>query len=293
MNIETKLNACRNTREIAARSFQSALTGLLVPGSSISEVDLRDAWLNEMRKNNDLLPDGWYDPPPHGIGVLFSTEADPKRANYDSLRTLENWPQNNITLDRETGIMYVYASPVDRQTGIIGDFGMTIYLGQSSGYINHLKNCMRMNLEIFNQVAVGMTMKEVAQLAGGLFIANNLTNNVTSVTDPAGVNIGHTVPASYEDWTVDEIKAIQSMPDKWQKTISSKRVFVSGKESFEINPGTAFTLEPRLTVYQNTKTPMSSFHTIIVFNPDGSKELLTNFSEIFTGIGMDYMNEVV
>lgn len=50
--------------------------------------------------------------------------------NYKSLRPVEMHPRNDIMLNKQTGIIYVYASPVDKKTGMIGDWGMTIYFGR-------------------------------------------------------------------------------------------------------------------------------------------------------------------
>lgn len=292
MNVETKLNACINARAIASRSLAAVLRhGLTDPEWTPSEVQLRDAWLAELRKCPQILPDGWYAPPPGGIGMLFATETIGSRINYDSLRPEGNWPQDDVRLDRQEGMAYVYASPVHKKTGIIGDFGMTIYLGKVPEIIEHLQNCLRMNRRVFDHLSVGMTLAEISDFASDLFKSEGLSNNVTSVTDLTGVNIGHTVPASYEHWTPTEIATIKATTSGWEKIISGKRIFVNGQESFRIIPAMALTIEPRLTVLGSSTIPMSSFHTIIVIHGDGSKELLTNFSNVFAASGMRYMEK--
>lgn len=287
---EQKLDACKRTRQSVAHSLFVSFQQLLSHDDPISEVALRDAWLEEMRKNPQIYPDGWYLPPPHGIGVLFGTEADYSRMNYKSLRPEGMWPREDIVLDRVTGIIYVYASPVDRETGMIGDFGITLYFGNNPEIQTHLQHCFMLNREIFDQAKVGMSLGTVTQAAVNMFLARGFTNEVTSVTDPSGVNIGHTVPASNENWTSAEEELLKSTD--WENAfllISSKRKFLNLRERLIIRPGMAFTLEPRLTAYGNPIIPMSSFHAIVLFRPDGTKELLTNFDELFQLVGMQYM----
>ena len=290
--VEEKLTACQKARAIAAQAFYTSFTDLLKSESLISEVALRDKWLAEMRKNPDIFPDGWYLPPPHGIGVLFGTEENYQRMDYQSLRPKDLWPRGDISLDRDTGIIYVYASPVDRKTGMIGDFGMTIYFGQNLDIKDHLKRCLDLNWQVLDRSQVGMTFADLTTFANDLFIKFGLSNEVISITDKSssGVNIGHTIPASYEDWMTEELAVFQS--NDWQqilKIISNKRKFLNTVEPLPIKNGMAFTIEQRLTKPNNPSIPMSSFHTIALIHQDGKKELLTNFEQIFRLVGMDYM----
>lgn len=290
--IENKLEACRSTRSWAVKSFHSSFSRLLSSGQTISEALLRDEWLTEMRNNTDIYPDGWYMPPPHGIGVLFGMDADYGRMNYQSLRPQESWPQKDHILNRETGIIYVYASPVDKATGMIGDWGMTIYFGKDPEIIKHLKQCLKLNHQVIDHAQVGMSFADLTTYATTMFLQQDLSNQITSVTDSVGTNIGHTVPASYEQWTPEELQIFAS--DDWQKIltmISKKRKFLNTQEPLLIKQGIAFTVEQRLTKPSVQKIPMSSFHTIAVVHQDGRKELLTDFDEIFKLTGMHYMLE--
>ena len=133
-----KLTICKDTRQIGAKALASALTQLLNQNNPISEVLLRDVWLMELRKYQSVFPDGWYEPPPHGIGVLLGTDEDIERVSPKSLRIHDYWPREDIFLDRKKGIIFVYISPVDKNTGIIGDFGLTIYFGKNLNIRNHL-----------------------------------------------------------------------------------------------------------------------------------------------------------
>lgn len=290
--IEQKLEICKSTRQIAARTLHTVLGELLHSGQPISESRLRDKWLEELRKNPSIFPDGWYLPPPHGIGVLIGTTNQDSRQNYKSLRPEEMWPREDIVLNKEHPIMYAFASPVDRKTGIIGDFGMTLYFGDDPEIIHHLKICLQLDQEIYEKMQVGMSFSKVSQIAEEQLELHGLINKVTSITDPAGVNIGHTLPASYEDWSSEEFAIIQKGEARWEEVaqlISKKRRFLSKMEKLQIKPGMALTNESRPTVENKPHIPMASFHTIVVFHSDGKKELLTNFDEIFRLTGMDYM----
>ncbi len=287
---ENKLEACRSARSWAAKSFHTSFSQLLSTEQQISEALLRDQWLLELRKNPDLFPDGWYIPPLHGIGVLFGTEDNYQRMNYKSLRPEEIHPKEDILLNRKKGIVYVYASPVDKRTGMIGDWGMTIYFGKDPDIIKHLQQCLNLNYQVLDYAQAGMIFAHVTKYATNLFSQQNLSNQVTSTTDIAGVNIGHTVPASYEQWSPEELEVFKR--NNWEeilKIISKKRKFLNPVEPLPIQPGMAFTIEQRLTRANNSRIPMSSFHTIALFHTDGKKELLTDFSEIFKLVGMDYM----
>lgn len=287
---EVKLEIVAKTRQITAQSFINTLKSLLKISIPISETLLRDQWHDQLIKNYSIYPKGWYLPPPHGIGVLFGTEINYQRMNYQSLRPEISWPKDNIFLDKNKGIIYVFFSPVDKSTGMIGDWGMTIYFGKNPDIIEHLKLCLQLNYKVLEHAQVGMTFSELTNFSNKLFLKQGLNNEVTSVTDHTGVNIGHTIPWSYEDLTSEEIVIFKT--NDWQKIISlinSKRRFLNFQEKLKIKPGMAFTVEQRLTKTNNKNVPMSSFHTIAVFHSDGKKELLTNFDEVFKLVGMNYM----
>jgi hypothetical protein len=245
-----------------------------------------------MRENLAIYSDGWYLPPPHGIGVLFGTEDDYGRMNYQSLRPESSWPKNDIILDKQNGIIYVYASSVDRSTGMIGDWGMTIYFGKNPEIIEHLKLCLELNYQVLDHVRVGMSFANLTIYANDAFRKLGLSNEVTSIADKgsSGVNIGHTIPGSYEDWSSKEEQILKN--GDWLQIlsmISKKRKFLNTVEPLKIKPGMALTIEQRLTRPSNPTIPMSSFHTIALIHTDGKKELLTDFDKIFKFVPMEFM----
>lgn len=58
-----KFEVGKTTRKIAAQSLAKALQTLLKESEPISEINLRDAWLKELRTHKTIFPNGWYTPP--------------------------------------------------------------------------------------------------------------------------------------------------------------------------------------------------------------------------------------
>ncbi len=293
MQQEAKLQACIATRKLAADALAKALRKLLPGSDPISEIDLRDLWLANMRQNPQIHPDGWYTPPPHGMAVLFGTDTDTSRTNYDALRTQKMWSREDIFLDRKKGVIMVYASPVDRTTHTIGDFEMMLYFGDNTAVQDHFRKTLELDKKLFDQVEIGMTLGEVAKMADKLMSKFGLSNNVVSLNDPTGTNIGHTIPATDADWTKEEKSTFGQ--DDWNKTkdvIAKKRRFVNKSEDLKIQPGLAFTIEPRPIATGHPEIPMASFHTTAVVHSDGRKEWLTNFDELFKIADMDEMADL-
>jgi hypothetical protein len=292
MDKTEKLEICKYTRSLAAEALVSTLKELLSEKRLISEAFFRDTWLKKMRENNEIFPDGWYIPPPHGLVTLFASGKDVSRINVSSMRPETNWPREDVFLDLQDGIIFVYASPVSKKSGMIGDFGATLYLGNNPKIQNHLKKCLTLTREIFDHAREKMMLSDIASFAHTMLAANEFRNDIASSTDPTGTNIGHTIPASYEDWDAEELNLLANERNNWPaicKLISLKRVFVNSSEKFLIKPGMAFTIEPRPQSNTDSNIPMVYFHTIALFYEDSTKELLTQFDEVFRILGMEYL----
>lgn len=289
INTNNKLDICRSTRKTATDSLLKTLKKLLEINDPISEVILRDAWLEELRKHQTLFPDGWYLPPPHGIAVLFGTENNPDRLDFKSLRKEENWPKDTIIFNKENGLMFLYTGPLSKE-GIMGDFEITLYFGNNKKIIDYLMLHYRLIKNIVEFIKTGMTFKEIFYYSENLFSKHNLVNAIFSVTDPTNKNIGHTYPFITEDMTPEEKKILSSK--KWEdacRMLNNKRVFLNSKEEVIVKPGMAFTIEPGVKMRNREDMPFIAFHTVIMMNANGEKEWLTNFDEIFKLVGMDYM----
>lgn len=288
-----KLQIIKNTRKIAADTLLTVLQEMLQKNELISEAELASKWLKELRKHPEIFPNGWYEPPPSGIGVLFSSKDYPDRISYDNLRLKRNWPQNNVFLDKDEGLAYLFASPLDKKSAVIGDFGITIYFGKNPEVISHLKICLNFDYEILKYAEVGMSFAELANFAEQLLKDKEMENNVLSFTDQAKFNFGHTIPSTDVKWNNEEKKQLNGSEIDWEgvkTTVSKRRIFLNKTEEFKIKPGVAFTIEPRAKKNNDSNLPTAlSYHTIGIFKENGEKELLTYFDDMFKLVGMDYM----
>lgn len=287
-----KLKICKQTRQIAAESLYKTLEKLLKSKEPISEARFRDAWLSEMRKHKEIFPDGWYLPPPHGIGVLFATDKNFSRIKFKTLRAKEYWPKEDIFLDRKNGFAFFYSSLVDKSTFIIGDFGLNIYFGNNKQIQTSLCKHLKLVKGIFDYSSIGMELSGVNSFAKNIFERNGFTNDWwVSTTDLTGTNYGHTIPGTEIPWTIEEAKALKETKN-WEdkiKIINKKRKFINAKETIIINEGMGLTIEPRVLKKDDSSFPNIYFHTIALFYENGEKEWLTNFDKIFELTGMDYM----
>lgn len=290
------LETCKKTRNTASKSFETAMRTVLQSDKKVSEALFRDLWLSELRKSRSIFPDGWYTPPPHGIAVLFGNERSDSRVDYNSLRSERMWPKEGVFLDEYNKMAYFYASPVNRNSGVIGDFGMSIYFGDDPEVKKYLQLCLQLDYEIFDFIEVGKTFAEVFKYAERRFKRHGFEEPISiSTTDPAGADIGHTVPSTDEAYTKEELNLLRYGSSDWMEVkdmISLKRRFINRRETLTFQEGMAVTIEPRPTFSGKSMPAMSSYHTIAVINTDGTKELLTNFDEIFELVGMDYMLNV-
>jgi hypothetical protein len=280
-SIEDAIRACRETRQFAALALSKCLPMLFQYEEALSEAMLRDRWLALLRESEAIFPNGWYNPPPDGLSVIFGNRQSRRGYTFKSLRPMEMWPQD-VFFDREAGFLHVYASPV-HLTGTIGDLGMTIYVGNDQKIKSHLQQCWLLNQEIFDFIEVGVPFSEAYQFALGRMHAYNLSNDI--MTRDGATNIGHTIPV----FSLEERQRLQT--GSWphlSSMIGAKRTFVGAGERTIYQPGMMVTLEPRPTA-DDTTIPMAWFHSIIIIHQDGTKEILTDFDDIFQSTGMDYM----
>jgi len=292
LTIDEKLEICRITKRFSSESLTTVFNELFTSEKPISEAQIRDKWLNNLRLNSSFFPEGWYSPPPYGISVLIGKNGQKNRTNFKSLRPEEMWSKPDINLDKKNSILACYASPVDKQTGIIGDFGLTLYFGKDPKIIKHLRTCYEIYKNIFNFIEVGKKFSEVYQYTQKQIKKNGLKSDLSSPSDPTGTNIGHSIPGVYDNWSKEEIKTLLVGDKDWnaiKNMISKKRTFVNSQEDTKYQPGMAVTLEPRPYSDDDPNIPMVWFHTTILIKPDGSKEALTYFEDLFKIVGMNYM----
>lgn len=282
-----RLKICQNTRKINSHALSATIKKLWQ--KPFSEKQFKDLWLKNLQKNKNLFPSGWYLPPPDGITVLIASEKNPARLDYQSLRSKKYWPKRNIFFNHQTGLIFVYASPVDKKTGIFGDLGLTLYAGKNQKIINHIKKVYKINHELVKLIKPGIKNKILYQQANKMFKKVGLVNKVFSTTNPVGTDIGHSVPGTIDLYSKRELKVIKD--NNWfeiSQIISKKRVFLSQKENYVFKSGDCFTLEPSLLNPHSPKLPRVLFHTIVIIK-ENKATLLENFNEIFQATGMDYM----
>jgi hypothetical protein len=249
-------------------------------------VEVRDKILAGVKNHSELFPLGWYDPPQGGVGILFD-EKPFKRLQFDSLRKSEYWPNETSKFEKET-VGMIYLSPIDRKTNMIGDIGFIVYRGEDAEIKKHIKTCYDIILGIAEHAEIGMSFSELCTFAKKSYKDKLKASKwITLFLHPLNdddVNIGHTVPGSFETNfnfgnTFEEIR----------ETIRTKRIFINSGEKFKIPETCAFTIEARLADAKKEYLPNVFFHLIVCFNK-GNKIILDNFKEIFNTVGMEYMN---
>lgn len=283
-----KIAVCLQTRAIAAEALYSVLLNTKNKWNELTEASIRDLWMAEMRKNSAITPDGWYIPPPHGIGVILANdqERNYSRFNYASLRNPESWPQDHSKFLFPGAIMYAYASPVDKQTGIFGDFGVTLYFGNDEQIHAYTRRIYTLNEEIINSITVGQEFNQISTFASKKYQEFGLTNAITSSTDPVGINLGHTNPFIQIDLSAPFFSGNNNDWRDYCQRISTKRIFINSQEKTIVEPGMVFSIEPRAIDRMHPELPMTSFHVLVAIKPDGSKEIITNFAKLFELAGM-------
>lgn len=254
--------------------------GLLDRGAS--ELELCMKWLELIRANSDLMPNGWYQPPPGGAAILIANSSNFSRLNYDSLRRPIYWPSHEKYASVDS-IVYSYCSPIHRSTGMMGDIAVTIYRGQQKKIMDGLSQSIDIISRIVRRATVGMSYGELFEYASDLMQTAGLSNLVHRTADPDSVNIGHTVPWVYGPYPEDA--------DEWLRgrakrdighLLSNARNFIQAGNTDRIAPTAVFTIEPRLMA---DDLPQLSFHVIVVFL-DGTKIVCSEFKSLFEMFGM-------
>ena len=267
------------TRELTADIFVKSL----VDFENKSEFEIAQNILSVVKKNSEIFSEGWYSPPSFGVAVLLDLIPF-KRLEYDSLRKAEFESMHDIYFGKET-VGMIFFSPIDKKTNMIGDIGFTIYTGNSKEIQNHLKNAYEAILDIAKHAEVGMTFDEVCSFADNRLKNNfKITRWITKHSDPNTMNLGHTIPGSYEN--INFGKSFEDI----KSTITKGRIYIKENVNFKIPETCAFTVESRLEDINNSNLPSVYFHFIVCFNK-GKKIILENFEQIFSKVGMDYMNK--
>jgi hypothetical protein len=258
---------------------------LRVAPQRVTEAELRDAWAERLYSAPGLAARGWYAPPPEGIIVISDVAPSYERMSQASFRPPEAWPSAEVHITDDS-LLYAYASPVSRETGLIGDFGCSLYRGGDAVLKDHIRNVWEVTRRIIDIARPGMTFPELYAQAMQLIEAAGLENVVHSVHAGSTSDIGHAIP--WSDLPPDRFErdvlaggSLEVMSD----LVSRKRRFINATDPFVIRDDVAFTIEPRLCA---PGRPMVGFHTVVGF-VGGQRRALLEFESLFALFGMDYL----
>lgn len=283
------IDACLRTRELGAKALLETLK--VVKDKISSEKEVKEIWQRQLSSNPSVYEKGWYEPPPDGFAVLACDDLNPKRLDFSSIREEKFWPKNDIFLSIDN-TSFFYCSPIDKTRGIIGDFAVTLYGGDDQKTIEHIKKSLAVTKKIADYAKIGMSISEVNQFGLSLFDKFKLKNLDCSITDSMNINIGHTVPWTYEVMNREERSILNG--GNWNELkdmISSKRKFVNGSQELKIQENMIFTVEPKLKSAFDPSIPAATFHMLVVFK-GSDKTIVSNFGEIFKEWDMNYLEDI-
>lgn len=280
-DLTERIRVVQRTRGIAGVALADALNH---GHEASSERAICDLWLQTIgKKTPSICADGWYQPPPGGVAVLIGHPANSfARMNFDSLRNPAFWASKDISLSDDC-LIYAYASPFDRGTALLGDIGLTLYRGSKQSIRDHLSMCLELTIRIACFAEVGMEFRELFNYAQRQIDAAHLSNE-TSSTASGLANIGHTVPWSYEEYSGDAVKCIDTGNMRAiGDMISKHRVSINGSATLRIQPTMAFTVEPQIA---SSTAPLCSYHAIVAFSK-ATRSISLPFDALFKAFAMD------
>lgn len=275
MLIETIARARQTAAESIAKSFEN------VEGAS--EAEVRDRILANLAAHKEFYPKGWYDPPPGGVAVLFA-EKPYERLNFASLRHPDFFPRADVRFNHKKTVGIVYASPVDRATGMIGDFSCTVYGGSNRRLQEHIRSTYEVVHTVAERAEVGMSLSALYSAAMRIFEnQSRAVRWMTTTHDPLKINLGHTIPGSFEKNSPhgDSFETAKA-------AIHSRRIYVNAVEEFQIPETCALSVEARLVDVSEPGLPNVCVHYIVTFL-NGAKRILANFDPVFKVMGMGYL----
>lgn len=237
-------------RQKAFTSFYNTLDKLY-GRKDITEKEFKSKWQENLEKETNILADGWYNPPPNGMAVLFGD-----RVSFDTLRDNKNWASEK-TINWKEDLIYVYCSPIDKKSGIIGDMSLTLYFGENIEIKKHIKNCYKAVQEVFCELDKVQNSQELFVFSEKIFEKYQLKNCIISKTDNTPLDLGHTFPK------LINIENRNKLTQEEKQDISKARKFINYNNSWNFIEGIQFTIEPQLISIENSKLPQISQHFLI------------------------------
>ncbi len=286
-NLAKNIEICVKNRELVGGLISKAL----VNNPHCSEILLHDELKVAIGQQAKFHPQGWYDPPPDGIGVLFANPEDNyERSRFPTLRIDPYWPSVKNTMSEET-VGMVYVSPVDKNSGVISDIGLNFYMGSNPKLQEHLSYCLEAIEDIAEQAKVGMSFKRLHELGQEILEKRDVHNGwMVTYNDPTrAANFGHTFPWTFKEPTAEELLLIQGEDfGKLKDVISGNRLFINTVEEFIIPETIAFSIEARLGSNRNPDLPGGYYYMLVTFL-DGIKKVHTHLNPIFEALNMNYI----
>ena len=218
---------------------------------NISEKGFKNQWLKNLMNETNIIADGWYNPPPKGMAVLFGN-----RVSFNTLRNENNW-SNDTTINWNEDLLYAYCSPMDKLSGIIGDIAITLYFGKDKKIIEHIKNCHDAVQEIFNELDNIKDSQELFEYSQRIFAKHKLKNCIISKTDNTPLDLGHTFPK------LEYLQKKDSLTVEDKQNISKARMFINENSNWNFTEEMQFTIEPQLISTENLDLPQISQHYLI------------------------------
>lgn len=251
-------DTCHNPgRRLAFDSFEATL-GELYGRRGVTEVTFRDAWLDRLRATEQLTSNGWYEPPPLGMAVLFGHDEDPRRVSFKSLRLPEYAPGATEMVWNQ-GMMYAYCSPLDRTTGLACDFGVTLYFGRRPDVREHFKRAFSATAAILQEVGPHTRSAALLHRSQDIFREAGLLNTIASVTDSVPLDLGHSMPLL----SPEELVNTRVLTGSQQQRLRDARRFISTSADWALSEEHQVTIEPQLVSAHRADLPQVSFHYVV------------------------------
>jgi hypothetical protein len=249
-------SAHSNPARIVAVQTLSHVLNDVIGKKRVSEITLREAWLEALRDHPSVSMNGWYDPPPGGVGILFGTEADGE-FRAESLRPQSRWPTKRF-MDWRHGYVYAYCSPVDIGTGLAGDFGVTLYFGNDGRIVRHFQRCMEATGEIVSSIKRDSRSGAVCRQAQEILAGYHLEMYIRSQTNFSEVDLGHSLPKV----PVGMIKDRELTSNGIEYARVNRR-FLSAGSDWELADGEQVTIEPSAISSKDRSLPQVSPHIVV------------------------------
>jgi hypothetical protein len=221
-----------------------------------TERDFKASWLDRLSHCSDIVASGWYSPPPDGITVLTATPDDPARLAYSSLRSEEYWPSDRL-IDWQNGLLLAYCSAIDKVSGLAGDIAITLYFGSESRIKDYFRRAHFVVGRLLDSISNKDTSLNIIDRADAAFADKGLRNCVTSITDKASYNVGHTIPQLNPELLGS------TLSEEEREQCRTQRRFLNRVTDWPIASGGQFSIEPQIRSATDEDLPQLTFHYLV------------------------------